>query len=60
VSGALDGLSRAERGDGRSSVRKLTFVASFVLPEGVSLEEFVGGYQDWWNCNRVSTEKAIV
>lgn len=47
---ALDGLSKLEREkEGKSnSVVKLTFVAAFVLPAGVTLEEACGGPVDWW------------
>jgi hypothetical protein len=48
VCSALEGFSRAERQkDGKDgAVVKLTFVSSFVLQEGVSLQDFVGGYKD--------------
>jgi len=49
VNCALDGLSKEERQkDGKYGVVKLTFVTSFLLPEGLSLEEAVGGPEDWW------------
>jgi hypothetical protein len=48
VCSALEGFSRAERQkDGKAgAVVKLTFVSSFVLQEGVSLQDFIGGYKD--------------
>ncbi|KAH8602799.1 Alpha/beta hydrolase fold-1 [Bisporella sp. PMI_857] len=49
VNNALDGLSKAEREkDGKSGVIKLTYVAAFVSPEGLSLADFAGGEADWW------------
>jgi hypothetical protein len=40
VNSALDGLSKAERQlDGKHGVVKLTFVASYALPEGVSVTD---------------------
>lgn len=52
---ALDGLSKAEREiEGKHGVVKLTFVASFVVPEGVGLLETLGGSaEDWWLINDV-------
>jgi pimeloyl-ACP methyl ester carboxylesterase len=41
---ALDGLSKQERAlDGKCGVVKLTFVTSFILPEGASLQDAIGG-----------------
>lgn len=53
---ALEGLSREERQkEGlTTAVTKLAFVTSFVLPEGVSLQDAVGGFQDDWIIDEVS------
>jgi hypothetical protein len=55
VNSALDGLSKADReAEGKpGGVVKLTFVTSFVLPEGTSLEESLGGPADWFIYNDV-------
>jgi pimeloyl-ACP methyl ester carboxylesterase len=50
---ALDGLSSTERQELKKTggVLKITFVSSFVLPVGVSLEQAIGGpalRPDWW------------
>jgi hypothetical protein len=48
VCSALEGFSRAERQkEGKAgAVVNLTFVSSFVLQEGVSLQDFIGVYKD--------------
>jgi hypothetical protein len=50
VCSALEGFSGAERQKEckAGTIVKLTFVSSFVLQEGVSLQDFIGGYKDTW------------
>jgi hypothetical protein len=43
-----------QKGGDRSAVVKLAFVSAFMLPEGVSLEDAVGGPADWWIIGDVS------
>jgi hypothetical protein len=47
---ALDGLSRKERkAEGKHGVVKLAFVTSFLLQEGMSLQDMLGGSTpDFW------------
>ena len=57
---ALDGLSKQER-PGQSAVVKLTFVASFVVPEGASLQDYVReDIQNLWNIKVICTEILVV
>jgi pimeloyl-ACP methyl ester carboxylesterase len=53
---ALDGLAKIDREkEGKKGVVKLTFVSAFVLSEGVSLTEAVGGGPaPWWIISEVS------
>lgn len=53
---ALDGLSKAEReGNGKQgAVTKLSFVSSFVLPEGWSIADALGGPKEEWVPDEVS------
>ena len=51
VSGALDGLSKAERerkGE-KGGVVKLAYITAFVPPEGVSLLDAYGSPPDWYD-----------
>ncbi|KUJ22607.1 alpha/beta-hydrolase [Mollisia scopiformis] len=50
ASTALEGLTKPERlADGKTTgVIKMTYVAAFVLPEDMSLQDFVGGPQPTW------------
>ena len=53
---ALDGLSKVERQKAGMStgVTRLIFAAAFLLPEGVSLQDAIGGRPAWWQV-KVST-----
>ncbi len=53
---ALDGLSKAERelSGKQGAVTKLSFVSSFVLPEGWSVADALGGPKAEWVPDEVS------
>lgn len=62
ASTALEGLTKPERlADGKTTgVIKMTYVAAFVLPEDMSLQDFVGGPQPTWIVDDVSYEQGTI
>lgn len=56
VNTALEGLSKAERErEGKkTAVTILTYVSCFIFPEGQTIQNYLGGFQEAWQVDEVS------